>query len=405
MSTRSSPNIGSRGLIVAVESEDTWVVSRKPSKKLGWAVLAVGLLVGAVVAVTLWPASTKRDSADPTSPATRATTTTHDQSTTTSTPVPADEFEILTDAVRLQPPSGKPTMVATFRGLLVWGSDAGTEVNIDAAQTRPLPPAPIEPRDESAAEWTGSELIVWGGQRAGQPYSDGAAYHLVRDEWRTIAPSPLEPGAPIASVWTGEEMIVWGLHGEESAAGAAYNPVTDQWRVLPDAPLALTDGNGVLLGGSAALSMVVLGSWLPDDGGPAETRALMYGIGGDEWVVLPSPDLLPQSTWLSWTGQELIAWDYSLEARRLVPGTKAWNPLPDIPLDGRECYVSGSSGTPVLVTYCDQAATFDPATGRWHRATIPGVVPDSRRQGTFGPAAHGSLGQVVLTTEGLYVLR
>lgn len=331
-------------------------------------------------------------------------TTRPELDTTTSTAVgtPEIQLEPLGGAVVLDPARGAPALVSTFRGFLVWGTAAAVEVNVEAAETRQLPEAPVVVRDNAGSVWTGSEMIVWGGR----DLADGAAYDLVDDSWRTIAAAPLSAGAPIASVWTGTEMFVWGVEGQTSVEGAAYNPSTDRWRELSNAPLALTNGNGVPLGGSDAISIAVLGSELDNKEGTEVTRALLYDIGADRWTILPDPDLWPQSTWLSWTGQQLVAWDYALEARAFTPGTSSWRPLPDIPLEERECYVGGSTSAPLLVTYCDQAATYDPTTRTWQPLALPNLEPvDAGVHTLYGPVETGPDGQVVLTARGLYILR
>src|SRR4029077_20503541 len=64
-----------------------------------------------------------------------------------------------------------------------------------------------------SAIWTGTRLIVWGGANTSgtTSMSDGAAYDPGGGTWTPHATS----GAPLArslhsAVWTGSEMIVWG---------------------------------------------------------------------------------------------------------------------------------------------------------------------------------------------------
>jgi hypothetical protein len=138
---------------------------------------------------------------------------------------------------------------------------------------RELPPMPIEPRQGAAIVWTGDELVVWGGldatvgmPAAGAAYPvDGAAYDPVEDEWRVITEAPIEPRSDAGAVWTGEEVVVFGgtrhdgppecpdldtcrdqgLFGvplpNRDAEAAAYDPQADAWRTIPDAPGVLGD--------------------------------------------------------------------------------------------------------------------------------------------------------------------
>jgi N-acetylneuraminic acid mutarotase len=73
-----------------------------------------------------------------------------------------------------------------------------------------------EARFGSVEAWTGSEMLVWGGDRSASPYetqlvATGGAYDPVGDRWRALS----EVDAPVArefhtAVWTGSELIVWG---------------------------------------------------------------------------------------------------------------------------------------------------------------------------------------------------
>ena len=101
----------------------------------------------------------------------------------------------------------------------------------------PLAPAP---RREPLAVWSGSELILWGGEgESGAPLQDGGLYDPVSNSWRAMSNlgSP-EPGAmkSIAHL-QGEEMLVWN-GGSEARAPAAvrtvemhrYSTASDSWQ-------------------------------------------------------------------------------------------------------------------------------------------------------------------------------
>ena len=53
-----------------------------------------------------------------------------------------------------------------------------------------LPRAPIAPRSEYAAVWTGKEMIVWGGYSGNTQYGDGAAYDPATRTWTKLAAGP-----------------------------------------------------------------------------------------------------------------------------------------------------------------------------------------------------------------------
>jgi hypothetical protein len=95
-------------------------------------------------------------------------------------------------------------------------------------------------RSWHTAVWTGSRMIVWGGQSEDPStyLANGGLYDPLQDVW---SPTSLA-GAPSArryhsAVWTGSQMIIWGGQGAGSfASGARYDPSTDAWT-----PTAMTN--------------------------------------------------------------------------------------------------------------------------------------------------------------------
>ena len=69
-----------------------------------------------------------------------------------------------------------------------------------------------EGRDRHTAVWTGSEMIVWGGEVALNVFSNtGARYTPSTDSWAaTSTVNAPSARADLTAVWTGTEMIVWG---------------------------------------------------------------------------------------------------------------------------------------------------------------------------------------------------
>jgi hypothetical protein len=105
-----------------------------------------------------------------------------------------------------------------------------------------LPPAPLAPRIGHVIEWTGRELVVWGGGTSdtGEPTNDGAAYDPEAESWRTLPAAPLEPRHGAASSVIGGDVVVWGGGGAEPETvfkdGATYDPDLDRWTPLPPLP-------------------------------------------------------------------------------------------------------------------------------------------------------------------------
>ena len=131
------------------------------------------------------------------------------------------------------------TAVWTGSEMIVWGGlDAvGDDVNTGgrydprtntwtATSMTNVPSA----RDGHTAVWTGSEMIVWGGFVGGNNpsfFNTGGKYNPSTNTWTatgtTNAPSARRDHT---AIWTGSEMIVWGGN---FITGGRYNPSTDSW--------------------------------------------------------------------------------------------------------------------------------------------------------------------------------
>src|SRR5437764_1693575 len=66
-------------------------------------------------------------------------------------------------------------------------------------------------RESHTAVWTGTEMIVWGGNSSGSYLNTGGRYNPSTDSWTATSTT----NAPTArsghtAVWTGTQMIVWG---------------------------------------------------------------------------------------------------------------------------------------------------------------------------------------------------
>lgn len=105
--------------------------------------------------------------------------------------------------------------------------------------------APLWRRNHFAF-WTGQQMIVWGGGTGGEEWQEGlpfsylnhgGRYDPLTDTWQAIstyaAPQAYEGQS---AVWTGTKMIVWGGQWTDDndvtyyvPYGGTYDPVTDEW--------------------------------------------------------------------------------------------------------------------------------------------------------------------------------
>ncbi|MEX0827175.1 MAG: PQQ-binding-like beta-propeller repeat protein [Acidimicrobiia bacterium] len=247
-----------------------------------------------------------------------------------------------------------PTTVWTGSEYIVWGGEkpsddwhtTGAAFSPSVGRWRDLAPSPLAPRSQHAAVWTGTEVLICCGRQVG-PGASAGAYQPATDAWRTIPQPPISPSFAEA-VWTGSEMIVFGgvsrLGAGNLRGAAAYNPATGTWRTLADLPYGIErEAEAVLAGG-------VIYAW-PSAGRPDDATApLAYHIGNDTWQVLavPSELALPLSPSLVWTGSELIAWGLAHDFGEsfgvgvaFEPTTETWRSLPPTPLPA----TSGSDGS------------------------------------------------------------
>lgn len=146
------------------------------------------------------------------------------------------------------PPTARRNATAVWTGnsVLVWGGEDDNGSCGDGAQLGfvgegPNAWTPISnvnapaPRTLHTAVWTGSKMIVWGGDNNNVPQGTGGIYDPATSTWTTISTTDA-PAARRrhAALWTGVEMLIVG--GETGAGPTAlahaYNPATDKWRPL-----------------------------------------------------------------------------------------------------------------------------------------------------------------------------
>ena len=300
----------------------------------------------------------------------------------------------------------------------VEGSPAGADEPAPEGWRRGAP-GPLRHRDFAAQVWTGTELVVWGGDPEGD---SGAAYDPKADRWRVIAPAPIPARCEPAVAWSGREVLVWGRacrltpgQSRHDTAGAAYDPAADRWRVLPEGPITAgsttmsvwTGGEWVVAnpaGPAAALDpaggrwrtlapvprpftfvvgqwtgreVVVLGTDVRGNGPSAAGASFQHWAAAldparNHWRALPRPPLELGATAV-WDGQRLVAWDQNLRTVALDPDDRAgWRSLPDVPVTFADCPPQGARlGDLVFAEACGQGAIFRPSTDRWERIPHP----------------------------------
>lgn len=183
-------------------------------------------------------------------------------------------------------------------------------------------------RMEHVAVWTGSEMIVWGGRAgsSGAILNSGNRYNPVTDTWKSVstigAPTPRRLAA---AVWTGSRMLVWGGDPVSAVAGGRYDPATDTW-----SPISTTNEPTPRANTRAVWTGTVMVVW----GGSSATGVLgdggRYDPATDTWSPTqmsgaPSPRVDHTATW---TGTQMLVYGGSDGVGYLDSG-RAYDPAGD----------------------------------------------------------------------------
>jgi len=160
------------------------------------------------------------------------------------------------------------------------------------------------------AVWTGTEMIVWGGDALGGASNTGGRYNPSTDSW-TATSTTNAPSARYqhTAVWTGSEMIVWGgdLNPGLSNTGGRYNPITDSWTATSttNAPTARKLHTATWTGNE----MIVWGGFSCPICNRFNTGG-RYNPSTDSWTATSTTNA-PSGRDLHtavWTGTEMIVW-------------------------------------------------------------------------------------------------
>ncbi len=213
-----------------------------------------------------------------------------------------------------------------------------------------------EARAEHTAVWSGSEMVIWGGDNGSSiAKNSGARYDPANDAWTQIATT----GAPSArsqqtAVWTGSEMIVWGGFTGASAFetlgdGARYDPLSDSWTPVSavDQPSPRVRHTAIWTG----TEMIVWGGFfcLGCANGELGTGA-RYDPGTNTWTPISTVNA-PAARGLHsavWTGSKMIVWG------------------------------GQNDGGNASLTLLDSGGIYDPATDTWVSTTLVGAPPPTR---------------------------
>ena len=231
-------------------------------------------------------------------------------------------------------------------------------------------------RSEHAAVWTGSRMIVFGGQSDNQGFGDGAQFDLASNSWTPMAVSRAPQGYGRKGVWTGTEMVVWGL----SNGGGRYDPALNTWFQMStvNAPVGL-DGHAMVWTGQV---VVVWGGRVNDTLSGAINTGGRYNPVTDTWqstATAGAPSARLNHTAV-WAGQQMIVWGGTnhfssgfatfKNGGRYDPVNNTWSPMSTA---GPQVYRHAAiwTGSQMIVWKALAGSRYDPGSDTWS-AVAPG---------------------------------
>jgi hypothetical protein len=199
-----------------------------------------------------------------------------------------------------------------------------------------------------AAVWTGSKMIVWGGQSFGacdplapSTLNTGGVYDPATGTWTTMSTvNAPPPRARPTAFWMGapyNKLVVWGGLGgcdQPSATntGGLYDPETDTWTTmsLVNAPLPRVYQGGLWTGSKLII-------W----GGKANTHLFqntgaIWDPATDTWATITTTGApyYRGNPMIGWTGSEMLVFGGFIPGHFIAsdggiynPGTDAWRAL------------------------------------------------------------------------------
>ena len=324
---------------------------------------------------------------------------------------PASDAWTATSVAGAPSPRQRHTAVWDGSEMIAWGGEGNTftssnfggryNPSTDAWISTTTSGAPTARRYHTAV-WTGTEMIVWGGDNAVTTTNTGGRYNPATNSWVPTSTSSTNGSPPLTrightAVWTGSEMIVWGgedTHGTTFADGSRYNPATATWAVVPDVGALTPRANHTAIW--SGTEMVVWGG----TDRPALASVLNDGGAFDpatgNWTNI-NPDVLAgrEKHTAVWTGSAMIVWggrdntiDYNNGAA-YYPASLFWDYIGSPNIAPRAEHTAVWTGTEMIVwgggdfsgAAYDDGARYDGVNG-WIEISGGGSAPEPRARHT-----------------------
>lgn len=312
-------------------------------------------------------------------------------------------------------PSARSLHKSVFTGdkMIVWGGNNGASIGTGAVYTIPnansntwssttTTSAPSA-RNYSSAVWTGSEMIIWGGDTSiatGSCVNSGARYNPTTNSWSATQTT----SAPTArcehtAVWTGKDMIIWGGRSTGTTAvntGSRYSPAYNTWTATTttSAAAARYKHTAVWTGSD----MIIWGG-VSSGGSTTLNTGSKYNPNGNSWTAMTTtsaPSARIRHTAI-WTGSNMVVWGgssgstYYQSGGLYDPSANSWTATStggSVP-SARESHSAVWTGTQMIVwggfngtTRVNTGALFTASTNTWSAATSTTNAPTARSEHT-----------------------
>jgi hypothetical protein len=320
--------------------------------------------------------------------------------------------------------------------------------------------------------FTGDRLLIWSGRSSNGPYYgsnttdirfDGGIYDLVADTWTPMqaipASAPFAGRAYLHGLWTGSKLLVWGGNDTAEDGTSAYtylasepaygsifdpgadwgDPADDSWTAMSilGAPLQRKHGVAVWTGGTDNRML----SWGGAFGDPATVYyndGALYDPATDTWTPISNIGAPAgrKFAFYAWTGTQLIVWgglgtgDVALDDGGIYDlVTDSWTAITTTNAPSARGTTTGGiwTGSHFIVfggmeisagptfSYPGDGGIYDPATDTWTPIPVsPELVPAGKIQivwtgfeiivwsGWTGGATYSSAGAVLTLDPSYY---
>ena len=265
--------------------------------------------------------------------------------------------------------------VWTGSEMVVWGGfdvahdaqpalDDGGAYSPASGSWRAIRSGPLVARSSAESAWTGSEMLVWGGQKNfREELSDGAAYNPAADSWRRLSMAPITWHNTSASAWTGSEWWIATEHNGHVDV-AVYDPTADSWRPLPGVSEDDFDSLSLASTGSEVLMKTVRGLYRMDAHGSDWTFVAVDFSGPITWA-----DGLLYGSRFDNASPEPLGWDPFYHPVAWDPTTSTERPMAAAPHSAYD--YRGGVWTGQYLAFFEDDLAYDPAHDAWIRLHSP----------------------------------